>query len=162
MTLGLPQSLSSIAPYGNKNKLTLPINSLTEEFIVARARKVLQYRESKDRKVSQACIKVRTGRKWWAQGAVDRAESQLHHRQLVGSVTTGCAGLGTIPTTHCKKLEGKARQEMVQREVRAGIEEQRVSQTVGLRQHGAMERKIIWPELWRAESYRIKFLIQSH
>ena len=35
--LGLPRSLSSIAFYGNKNKLTLPINSLTEEFMVTRA-----------------------------------------------------------------------------------------------------------------------------
>ena len=60
--LGLPRSLSSIALYGNKNKLTLPINSLTEEFMVARAREVLQYRESKDPKVSQAGIEVRTGR----------------------------------------------------------------------------------------------------
>lgn len=121
--LGLPNSLNSIALYGNKNKLTLPINSLTEEFIVARARETLQCRESKDPKVSQAGIEVRTGRKWRAKEAVDQAESRLCHRELVGSVATGRAGLGTIPTTQYNKLKGKERRDQVQLEVRAEIEE---------------------------------------
>lgn len=65
--MGFPRSLSSIALYGNKNKLTLPINSLSEKFMFARARReALQYRESKDLRVSQASIEVRTGRKWRA------------------------------------------------------------------------------------------------
>lgn len=166
--LGLPRSLSSIALYGNKNKLTIPINSLTEEFKVARAREVLQYRESKDPKVAQAGIEVRTGRRWRAQEAVDQAEARLSHKELVGSVATGRAGLGTIPTTHYSKVKGKERRDLVQLEVRAGVEEQRASQWVGLRQQGAwtrwegaMERKISWAELWRAEPLRIRFLIQS-
>ncbi|XP_074527636.1 uncharacterized protein LOC141791255 [Halichoeres trimaculatus] len=166
--LGLPRSLSSIALYGNKNKLTLPFNSLTEEFKVARAREVLQYKESKDPKVAQAGIEVRTGRRWRAQEAVDQAEARLSHKELVGSVATGRAGLGTIPTTHYSKVKGKKRRDLVQLEVRAGVEEQRASQWVGLRQQGAwtrweeaMERKISWAELWRAEPLRIRFLIQS-
>ena len=141
--LGLPRSLSSIALYGNKNKLMLSINSLTEEFMVTRAREVLQYRESKDLKVSQVGIEVRTGRKWSAQKAVDQAESWLHNKELVGSLATGRAGLGTISTIHYNKLEGKERRDLVQREVRAGVEEQRASQTVGLRQQGAWTR---WEE----------------
>lgn len=48
----MPRSLSSIALYGKKNKLTLPINGLSEEFMVTRAREVLQYRDSKDPRVS--------------------------------------------------------------------------------------------------------------
>lgn len=130
--------------------------------------RALQYRESKDRKVSQAGIKVRTGRKWRAQEAVDQAESRLRHRELVGTEATGSAGLGTIPTSQYNKLEGKERRDLVQREVRAGVEEQHASQTVGLRQQGAwtrweeaMDRKISWPELWRAEPYCTRFLIQS-
>ncbi|XP_031136520.1 uncharacterized protein LOC116036966, partial [Sander lucioperca] len=166
--LSLPRSLSSIALYGNKNKLTLPINSLSEEFMVTRAREVLQYRESKDPRVSQAGIEVRTGRKWRAHEAVDHAESRLRHKEMVGSVAISRAGLGSTPTTHYNKLKGKERRDLVQKEVRAGVEEQRASQMVGLRQQGAwtrwedaMERKISWAELWRAEPYRIKFLIQS-
>lgn len=72
--LGLPRSLSSIALYGQNNKLKLPISSLNEEFMVTRTREVLQYRESCNPKVSQAGIKVRTGRKWRAAEAVEVAE----------------------------------------------------------------------------------------
>ncbi|XP_053176235.1 uncharacterized protein LOC128359949 [Scomber japonicus] len=166
--LGLPRSLSSLALYGNNNKLNLPVKGLTEEFMVARAREVLQYRESKDPKVAQAGIEVRTGRRWRAQEAVDQAEARLSHKELVGSVATGRAGLGTVPTTHLSRLRGKDRRDRVQLEVRAGVEEQRASQWVGLRQQGAwtrweeaMNRTISWPELWKAEPLRIKFLIQS-
>jgi len=40
--LGLPQSLSSIALYGQENKLKLPISSLDEELMVTHTREVLQ------------------------------------------------------------------------------------------------------------------------
>lgn len=43
--LRLPRSLSSIALYRSTKKLLLSINSITEEFKVARVREVLQYRE---------------------------------------------------------------------------------------------------------------------
>lgn len=162
----MPRSLSSIALYGKKNKLTLPINSLSKEFMVTRAREVFQYRDSKDPRVSQAGIEVRTGRKWKAHEAVDRAESRLRHKELVGPVAIGRAGLGSTPIIHYNKLKGKERRDLAQKEVRAGIEEQRASQIVGLRQQGAwtrweetMERKISWAELWRSEPYRITFLI---
>ncbi|XDV32997.1 hypothetical protein PO909_003607 [Leuciscus waleckii] len=56
--LGLLRSLSSIALYGQNNKLKLPISSLNEEFKVGHAREVLQYRESQDSKVSQAGIEA--------------------------------------------------------------------------------------------------------
>lgn len=45
--LGLPKSLSSIALYGQHNKLQLPFKSLEEEFKVMRTREVVQYRDSK-------------------------------------------------------------------------------------------------------------------
>lgn len=51
--------------------------------------------------------------------------------------------------------------------MRAGVEEERASQMIGLRQEGTwtrweevMDRRISWAELWRAEPYCIKFLIQ--
>lgn len=92
----------------------------------------------------------------------------MFHKELVGPVTTGRAGLGTTPTTYFSRLKGKVRRDQVQLEVRAGVEEQRASQWVELRQQGAwtrweeaLDRKISWTELWRAEPLRIKFLIQS-
>ncbi|KAK0150652.1 hypothetical protein N1851_008245 [Merluccius polli] len=166
--LGLPRSLSSIAVYGQNNRLKLPISSLNEEFMVTRVREVLQYRESSDPKVSQAGIVVRTGRKWRAREAVEQAESRLRHSVLVGPVASGRAGLGSVPTTRYDKALGKDRRRLVQEEVRAGVEELRASQMVGMRQQGAwtrweqaVDRKISWSELWQAEPHRIKFLIAS-
>lgn len=116
----------------------------------------------------QAGVEVRTGRRWRAQEAVDQAEARLSHKELVGVVAIGRAGLGTTSTTQYSKARGKERRDFIQLEVRAGIEEQRASQWVGLRQQGAwtrweeaMDRKISWAELWRAEPLRIRFLVQS-
>lgn len=61
---GTATSLRSVALYGERNKLKLPISSLNQEFMVFRARELLQYQESSDLKVAQAGIEVRTGRKW--------------------------------------------------------------------------------------------------
>ncbi|RXN33229.1 reverse transcriptase [Labeo rohita] len=153
--LGLPRSITSIALYGRKNKLQLPLSSLSEEFMVSRARKVLLYRKSADTKVSSAGIKVRTGRKWSAQEAVNQAETRLRHSVLVGSVAFD-------------KAQGKDRCQLVQEEIRAGVEERRMSTIVGMRQQGAwtrwelaMDRTISWTELWKEEPYRLQFLIRS-
>lgn len=123
--LGLSRSLGSITLYGNESKL---ISSLTEEFMATTAREVLQYRESKDEKVSQAGIEVRTGRKWRANGDWQKVEGKggngpdrVTAVPLVGAVATGRSELGTIPTTHYNKLKGKERWDQVHLEVRAGI-----------------------------------------
>lgn len=164
----MPRSLSSIKLYGNSNKVTIPFNSISEEFKVTRARELLQYRESRDPKVSQAGIEVRTGRKWRALEAVDQAESRLRHRALVGSMAVGRAGLGSIPTSDYSKARGKETRDLVQKEVRAGVEELPAYQMVGMRKQGAwtnweqaVDRKVTWSELWKAEPFRSKFLIQS-
>ncbi len=166
--LGLPKSLSSIALYGHRNKLQLPLKSLEEEFKVMRAREVLQYRDSSDSKVANAGIEVRTGRKWKAEGAVRQAEARLDHNRLVGVVAKGRAGLGSFSTPHIDTIKGKERRRLVQEEVRAVVEEERTCRTVGMRQQGAwirwenaIERKVTWAELWKAEPQRIKFLIQA-
>ena len=61
--LGLPRSLTSLALYGNTNKLQLPFKSLEEEFMVTRTREGVQYRDLCDPKVAKAETQVRTGRK---------------------------------------------------------------------------------------------------
>ena len=165
--LGLPRSLSSIALYGNTNKLRLPFKSLEEEFKVTRAREVVQYRDSSDPKVANAGIEVRTGRKWRAEEAVQEADARLRHRSLVGVVTRGRAGLGSFPTPQMN-TRGKEGRRLVQEEVRAAVEETRTCKAVGMKQQGAwtrwenaVERKVTWAELWKAEPHRIKFLIQA-
>ncbi|XP_063056078.1 uncharacterized protein LOC134450153 [Engraulis encrasicolus] len=165
--LGLPKSLSSIALYGRNNKLQLPFKSLEEEFKVARVREVVLYRDSSDPKVANAGIQVRTGRKWKAEEAVQTAEARLRHKALVGVVTRGRAGLGSFPTPKMN-TRGKERRHQIQEEVRADVEEMRSCRAVGMRQQGAwtrwenaLERKVTWNEIWRAEPHRIKFLIQA-
>ncbi|GAA6088619.1 uncharacterized protein LOC109140547, partial [Tachysurus ichikawai] len=165
---GTPRSLSSIALYGNTGNLQLPLKSIEEEFKVLRVREVLQYRESRDPKVSGAGVVVKTGRKWRSEAAVDQAESRLSHGVLVGALARGRAGLGTFQGPRFDKAWGKERRQLVQGEVRAAVEEERFSKAVGMARQGAwtrweqaVERKITWADLWRAEPHRIKFLVQA-
>ncbi|XP_039504261.1 uncharacterized protein LOC120460516 [Pimephales promelas] len=166
--LGLPRSLSSIAFFGHNTKLQLPLSSLAEEFKVTRAREVLLYRDSVDTKVSSAGVEVRTGRKWRAQDAVERAEARLRHSTLVGTVATGRAGFGSNPKPCYSKARGKEKRKLIQEEVRAEVEEARFSRVVGMSKQGAWTkweqtagRKITWAELWKAEPHHFKFLVQS-
>ncbi|KAL7880337.1 hypothetical protein SRHO_G00025910 [Serrasalmus rhombeus] len=67
-----------------------------------------------------------------------------------------------------KNTRGKERQRLVQEEVRAAVEEARSCKAVGMRHQGAwtrwlnaVERKVTWTGIWKAEPHRIKFLIQA-
>lgn len=166
--LGLPRSLSSIALYGHSTMLQLPISGLSEEFKVTRARELMMYRDSSDKKVASAGILVKTGRKWKAQEAVNRAEARLQHNVLVGNSAVGRAGLGSFPKPRYDKARGREKRQMVQDEVRAEVEEDRRIKMVAMYQQGAWtrwehaeQRKVTWSELWRREPQHIKFLIQS-
>ena len=166
--LGLPRGLSSVALYGTSNALQLPFKGLSEEFMVSRTRETMQYRDSKDPKVSAAGVEVRTGRKWSATKELQVAEERLRQRALVGTVAKGRAGLGFFPSTRYDKTRGKERHHLLQEEVRAGVEEERRSKMVGLSQQGAwtrwentLRRKVTWSDFWRADFYNIRFLVQS-
>ncbi|TWW77850.1 uncharacterized protein LOC130535078 [Takifugu flavidus] len=166
--LGLPRSLNSAALYGTSNTLQLPFSGLTEEFKVAHTREALQYRDSRDCKVSSAGIEVKTGRKWKAEKAVDVAESRLRQKALVGAVATGRTGLGYFPKTQVSHARGKERNHLLQEEVRAGVEEERVGRAVGLRQQGAwtrwesaLQRKVTWSNIMQADFHRVRFLVAA-
>ena len=85
------------------------------------------YRDSRDPKKAQAEVVVRTGRKWSAQAVVLDAESRLHHKDLVGVVADGRAGLGMFPTQQRKECKGMEKGRQIQEEVRAAVEEGRSS-----------------------------------
>ena len=159
--LELRRSLSSLALYGNTNKLQLPFKSLEEEFKVTRAREVVQYRDSRDPKVAKAGIQVRTGRKWMAEVADQEVEARMRQRSMVGVVTRGRAGIGSFPTPQMNSC-GKEGCRLVQEEVRAAVEETRMVKAVGMKQKGAwtrwentFERKATWADLWKAEPHSI-------
>ncbi len=83
-------------------------------------------------------------------------------------VSQGRAGLGSFPVPHVNLSSGNERNSLVQEEVRATVEEIRSCRAVGMKQQGAwtrwekaIDRKVTWTELWKAEPHRIKFLIMS-
>lgn len=151
--LGFPHCLSSAALYGTSNTLQLPFSSLTEEFKVACTREVLQYRDSRDQKLSAAGIEVRTERKWRAEREVEVAKSHLRQKELVGTLATGTAGLGLFPKTQVGKARGKERHQLIQEDVRAGVEEKRVSTTVGAQAKwkNILQHKVTWTNITEAD-----------
>ncbi len=116
--------------------LRLPFKSLEEEFKVLRSREVLQYQESKDPKVVEAGIQVRTGRKWRASEEVQKAKAPIWHRRLIGVVTHGKAGLRSFSTPHMN-ISKQENRHLVQQEVRAATEDVRLSKVVGVSKQGA-------------------------
>lgn len=127
----------------------------------------MQYRYSRDPKVAAAGIEVHTGRKWNAARELQVAEARLRQKALVGTVASGRTGLGYFPSFQVSKAKGKERLHLLQEEVRAGAEEEWVSQMVGLSQQGAwtrwentQQRKITWSDFWQVDFYHIRFLVQ--
>ena len=166
--LGLPRSLSSMALYSKATKVQLPLSSVVEEFKITRAREVMLYRDSKDIKVASAGVVVKTGRKWCAKEAVQRAEARLQHSVIVGNVAVGRAGLGQYHRPQYGKASDKEKRKMVQDEIRKEEEEFRKIKAVTMSHQGAWtkwegieEKKISWTELWKADYTRIQFLIKS-
>ena len=129
---------------------------------------MLLYKDSSDTRVSSAGIEVKTGRKRGAKEAVQQAEARLRHGILVGLVAVGRAGLGSHTTPRYDKAQGREKQQLIQGEICAEVEEERRSKTVAMHQQEvwtkwdhASTRKITWSELWKSEPARLKFLIQS-
>ena len=165
--LGLPPSFSSIGFYSKSTKLQMPLNSLVEEFKVAKARLFLTLRDSADEKISRAGIEVRTGRKWSVNKAVEQAESSLEHQVIVGATNIGREGLGMRQQPRWLKADSQERRSMVQEEIRRSEDTQRSARSVQMGQQGRWnlwnlpERKLTWQELWQYESLQLSFLLRS-
>ncbi len=135
---------------------------------MSQTREALLYRDSRDFQVSVAGTEVRMGRKWRADKALEVVESRLRWRELVENVARGRAGLGYFPRTQINKATGKERHQLLQEEVRAGVEEDRASRMVGLRQQGAWTRRESAEQqrgtrdnILQADYYRVRFPIQA-
>ena len=165
--LGLPPSFSSIGLYGKSTKLQMPLNSLEEEFKVAKARLFLTLRDSADEKISRAGIEVRTGRKWSVNKAVEQAESSLQHQVIVGATNQGREGLGMRKQPRWLKADSQERRSMVQEEIRRSEDTKRSARSVQMGQQGRWnlwnlpERKLSWQELWQYEPLQLSFLLRS-
>ena len=136
----LPRCLSGAALYGNSNALRLPCSSLVEEFKITKTRNLLQYARSEDPKVAAAGIQIRSGRKWSAKRELQVAEESLRHKAILGSIAKCRAGLGFSPATHTNSAKSKERRQLIQEEVREGVEVVRYCEMVDLSQQGAWTR----------------------
>lgn len=121
----------------------------------------MPYRYSRDPKVAAAGTEVRTGRKWNAARELQVAEARLRQKALVRMVASWRAGLGYFPSCQVSKAKGKEQLHLLHEEVRAGAEEERVSQMVGLCQQGAWTRWENTLQVWQVDFYHIKFLVQA-
>ncbi|XP_056906313.1 uncharacterized protein LOC130535346 [Takifugu flavidus] len=104
--------------------------------------------------------------KWKAEKTVDVA--RLRQKALVGAVATGRTGLGYFPKTQVSLARGKERHHLLQEEVRAGVEEERVGRAVGLPQQGAwtrwesaLQRKVTWSNIMQADFHHVRFLVAA-
>lgn len=166
--LGVPQSFCSIGLYSKGSKLQLPITSVVEEYKATKTCQAMMLRDSKDERVRQADIVVRTGRKWSASRALREAEDRLHHADIVGSVAQGRLGLGCSTRPNWQQAHPKERRCMVQREVRKVEEESRQVKAVAMNKQGSWtkwesvrERALTWQDIRSMEAHRIKFLLCS-
>ncbi|XP_078666098.1 uncharacterized protein LOC144908400 [Branchiostoma floridae x Branchiostoma belcheri] len=168
--LGVPPGLTSIGLYSKTAKLQLPLTSMEEEYKVTKARAQLMLQESRDELVSQAGIRLRSGKKWAAAEAVASATSRLKHRDIVGVVAQGRRGFGAgrEGTQRWGTASPRERRELIQKEVRQQEEEVRRSRAVSqgvqgawTRWEGVRERKVMWNELMYSEPSKIRFLLKS-
>ncbi len=95
--------------------LQLPFKRLVEEYNVAKVRITIQFKFSKDPKISGAGIEVYTGKKWKAAKELKIAEEQLRGKEILGVVATSCAGLELFPSIKVNKVAGKEKQQLLQR-----------------------------------------------
>uniref|UniRef100_A0A3B1K6T8 Reverse transcriptase domain-containing protein n=1 Tax=Astyanax mexicanus TaxID=7994 RepID=A0A3B1K6T8_ASTMX len=164
--LGVPRCLSSVAWCG-RGMLELPLTSLVEEFKCAKVGREMQLLGSKDGLVKATAPVTRSGRKWNAREATQAARRALEHRDVVGQVQNGRAGLGLGDSW---KAFGKAtspeKRHMVTGFIREQEEEARRAKAAGqskqgqwMRWESVEKRRITWRELWGLDTGRIKFLL---
>ncbi|RXN21510.1 hypothetical protein ROHU_024089 [Labeo rohita] len=80
--LVVPRSFCSIGLYSTGSKLQLPVTSVLEEYKATKTRQAMMLQDSKDERVRQAGIVVRTGHKWSASTALTETEDRLQHAGL--------------------------------------------------------------------------------
>lgn len=166
--LGVPRTFTSIGLYSTGCKMQLPLTSVMDTYKTTKARAVMTLRSSKDPKIREAGIEVRTGRKWDARKAVSEAESRLQHQDIVGTVAQGRLGLGCVTRASWRTSTAEERSKMVQQEVRQQEEEVRQARAVSMKSQGSWMRwegvrgrDLSWGEIWKMEGQRIRFLLKS-
>ncbi|KAG1925338.1 hypothetical protein F2P79_025614 [Pimephales promelas] len=166
--LGLPRCLSDVGLFG-KTKLQLPLRSISGGYKQEKVRLIMELRESTDPLVRAADAQVLTGRKWRAKEEVDLAISRLQHREVLGRVQDGRAGVGwgqaPLFWSNASKEERKA---MVAAEVMRAEHERLTIKAVSQGQQGGwlswegvLDRQLAWSDVWKIPQARLSFLVRA-
>ncbi len=150
-------------------ELTEILKSITLGYRQEKARLVMELRDSSDRAVADVNARVETGRKWRAKEEVQKVMGRLQHKQIVGMVQTGRAGLGwSEPSILWSKASKKERKDLVVAEVTRIEQEELRVRSVAQRQQGrwttwegVANRAISWAEFWKLPQARLSFLIRA-
>src|SRR5215470_9593881 len=144
--LGLPAGLASVALYSRSAKLRLPLKAITEEFQVGKVRLQMMLNHSQDQAVRDTKAQLRTGRKWKANEATEKAEEAAKFKEILGANQTGRHGLGYGRERRIwwSKASPAEKRELVIQEVKHKTEAKRVQAAV---QQGQQGQWTTWEEV---------------
>ena len=168
--LGLPPGLASVALYSQSAKLRLPLKALTEEFQVEKVRLQMMLNHSQDQAVRDTKAQLRTGRKWKANEATEKAEEAAKFKEILGATQTGKHGLGYGRERRIwwSKASPAEKRELVIQEVKHEAEAKRVQAAVQQGQQGqwttweeVIQRSLSWSDIWQLTPFRLSFLTRA-
>ena len=107
---GRPKKLVLHWPVQHRQQAAAASNIHGRGVQATKTRQAMMLRDSKDVRVRQADIEVRTGRKWSASRALREAEDRLQHADIVRSVAQGRLGLGCSTRVSWVKANPKEKQ----------------------------------------------------
>ena len=111
--LGFPPSFSTTNLYNKSSKLSLLLSTLSEEFKATKVRAITTLQSSRDSTVHRAGEQQCRGRKWNAQEKIRKAQEQLRHHEVVGTVCKGRKGLGNYGTRHWSTAGSKEKRDLI-------------------------------------------------
>ena len=166
--LGVPPGLTDVAFYCRQAMLKLPLKSIVEEYKVGKARLLSMLEESEDNIVRSVQPKLRTGKKWKVQEAVNNAKRNLSIKEIIGHTQTNRQGLGATKMQWWSKAKGKEKRDMIIQELKKEEDVKRVQKAVQQGQQGqwttwdsALQRSLSWNDMWHMAPLRISFLLRS-
>ena len=115
---GLAEMLKWCSSLREQQHIAPPLQQSCGRIQNHKDKSLLQYT---DPKVAAAGIQIRSGRKWSAKRELQVAEERLRHKDILGSIAKGRAGLGFFPSTHTISTKGKERCHLILEEVREGV-----------------------------------------
>ena len=166
--MGVPPCFSTTNLYSKSSKLSLPLSSISEEFKATKVRAITILQSSKDLTVHKAGDQQYTGRKWNARDEMKRAQEQLRHHDIVGTVCKGRLGLGNYGTCHLSGASAKDKRDRVVQQTRQLIESERMASAVGQPKQctwtqwdSALDMSLTWNEIWKTDQSKLSFMLRS-